>query len=101
MAKLISKHVGIIASIQPTEWVENMEEWAWRKKYENFLGIIHIYQSKRKNPSQYFLAAYDLELDCLTTGIGKLTYEDELLTLKTRNSIYTVKLIYTDEKAGE
>ena len=36
MAKLISKHVGIITSIQPTEWVENMEEWAWRKKYENF-----------------------------------------------------------------
>ena len=101
MAKLISKHFGIITSIQPTEWVENLEEWAWRKNYENFLGIIYIYRSQRKNPGQYFLSAYGLDLDCLTTGIGELTCDGEMLTLKTRNSIYTVRLIYTDKKVSE
>lgn len=101
MAKLIGKHFGIITSIHPTEWVENLEEWAWRKNYENFLGIIYIYRSQRKNPSQYFLATYGLDLDCLTTGIGELTCDGEMLTLKTRNSIYSVRLIYTDRKASE
>ena len=89
MAKLISKHFGIITSIQPTEWARNMEEWAWRKKYENFLGIIHIYQSRDKQPDKHFIAIYDVDQDGLTTGVGELTYEGETITLITKNSKYT------------
>ena len=100
MAKLISKHFGIITSIQPTEWVENMEEWAWRKKYENFLGIIHIYQSRHKHPDKHFIAVYDVDQDGLTTGVGELTREGEMLTLATKNSKYTFRLLDINGKDG-
>lgn len=100
MAKLISKHFGIITSIQPTEWARNMEEWAWRKKYENFLGIIHIYQSRDKQPDKHFIAIYDIDQDGLTTGVGELTYEGETITLITKNSKYTFRLLEINGKDG-
>ena len=100
MAKLISKHFGIITSIQPTEWARNMEEWAWRKKYENFLGIIHVYQSRHKNPDKHFIAIYDVDQDGLTTGVGELTYEGETITLITKNSKYTFRLLDINGKDG-
>ena len=100
MAKLISKHFGIITSIQPTEWARNMEEWAWRKKYENFLGIIHIYQSRDKQPDKHFIAIYDVDQDGLTTGVGDLTYEGETITLITKNSKYTFRLLEINGKDG-
>ena len=100
MAKLISKHFGIITSIQPTEWARNMEEWAWRKKYENFLGIIHIYQSRDKQPDKHFIAIYDVDQDGLTTGVGELTYEGETITLITKNSKYTFRLLEINGKDG-
>ena len=100
MAKLISKHFGIITSIQPTEWARNMEEWAWRKKYENFLGIIHIYQSRDKQPDKHFIAIYDVDQDGLTTGVGELIYEGETITLITKNSKYTFRLLEINGKDG-
>ena len=100
MAKLISKHFGIITSIQPTEWARNMEEWAWRKKYENFLGIIHIYQSRHKHPDKRFIAIYDVDQDGLTTGVGELIREGEMLTLATKNSKYTFRLLDINGKDG-
>ena len=100
MAKLISKHFGIITSIQPTEWARNMEEWAWRKKYENFLGIIHIYQSRDKQPDKHFIAIYDVDQDGLTTGVGELTYEGETIILITKNSKYTFRLLEINGKDG-
>ena len=100
MAKLISKHVGIITSIQPTEWVENMEEWSWRKKYENFFGIIHVYQSRHKYPDKHFIAIYDIDKDGLTTGGGELTYKGETITLITKNSKYTFRLLEINGKDG-
>ena len=100
MAKLISKHFGIITSIQPTEWARNMEEWAWRKKYENFLGIIHIYQSRDKQLDKHFIAIYDVDQDGLTTGVGELTYEGETITLITKNSKYTFRLLDINRKDG-
>ncbi len=101
MAKLISKHFGILVSVEPTEKTKDDNTWSWRKKYEGFLGIIHIYQSQRKDPNKHFIAICDIDLNCLETSIGELTYKSNLLTLTTQNSIYIFKLIDIEKKDGE
>lgn len=101
MAKLVSKHFGMLLSVEPTEKSKDDTAWNWRKKYEGFLGIIHIYQSQRKDPNNHFIAICDIDLNCLETSVGELTYKSNLLTLTTRNSIYIFKLIDTKEKDGE
>ena len=101
MVKLISKHFGILVSVEPTEKTKDDNTWSWRKKYEGFLGIIHIYQSQRKDPNKHFIAICDIDLNCLETSIGELTHKSNLLTLTTRNSIYIFKLIDIEKKDGE
>ena len=101
MAKLVSKHFGMLLSVEPTEKTKDDKTWSWRKKYEGFLGIIHVYQSQHKSLNKHFIAICDIDLNCLETSIGELTYKSNLLTLTTRNSIYIFKLIDTKEKDGE
>ena len=53
MAKLVSKHFGMLLSVEPTEKSKDDNTWSWRKKYEGFLGIIHVYQSQHKSLNTY------------------------------------------------
>ena len=96
MAKLINKHFGMIVSIEPTEKTKDDATWLWRKDYEGFLGIMHIYKSERKCPEKHFIAICDIDLNGLETSIGELKGKDNILTLTTTNSIYTFKIVNID-----
>jgi hypothetical protein len=101
MAKLIIKELGILLSVNPTDKTKDDVTWMWRKKYEGFLGIIHVYKSESKYPDKHFIAIYDVNLHCLKTSTGELSQEGDILKLTTVNSIYTFKTINIDGKENE
>lgn len=101
MAKLVSKHFGMLLSVEPTEKTKDDKTWSWRKKYEGFLGIIHVYQSQHRSLNKHFIAICDIDLNCLETSSGELTHRSNILTLTTRNSIYIFKLIDIEERDSE
>ena len=92
MPKLINKHFGIIVSVEPTDKSKNDESWIWRKDYEGFIGVISIYESQSVAKGQHFIVMNN-DTRYIRTGIGKLTYTKQFITLETANSIYTIKII--------
>jgi len=100
MAKLIKKECGRVVSVTPREPSAKSDEWSWRKGFEGFYGIIHIYQSQRKNPGKHFIVMYDIKFNYLKTGVGDLTEHDGRITLTTKNSIYTFECINFKSKDG-
>ena len=104
MPKLINKHFGMIISVEPTEKTKDDGSWIWRKDYEDFMGVISIYESQRLSRGQHFIIAYD-DTRYVKTSVGILTYTEILnerfIVLKTTNSVYTIKLFDTNGKDGE
>ena len=92
MPKLIDKHFGMIISVEPTEKTKDDESWIWRKDYEGFIGVISIYESQSVAKGQHFIVMNN-DTRYIRTGIGKLTYTKQFITLETANSIYTIKII--------
>ena len=92
MARLIGKYFGTIVSVEPTDKSKNDESWIWRKDYEGFIGVISIYESQSVAKGQHFIVMNN-DTRYIRTGIGKLTYTKQFITLETANSIYTIKLI--------
>ena len=82
----------MIVSVEPTEKTKDDESWIWRKDYEDFIGVISIYESQRLSRGQRFIVMNN-DTRYIRTGIGKLTYTKQFITLETANSIYTIKLI--------
>ena len=101
MAKLVSKHFGMVVSIEPTKSVQDIDKWSWRKKYEGFVGLMNVYESQREYPGKNFIVIYDIELNYLKTGVGELIHNGDILTLTTQNSIYTFKSMDVERKEGE
>lgn len=101
MAKLIRKHFGKVVSVEPTAPSDIDSEWSWRKAYEGFYGIMHVYQSRHRFPGEYFIVIYDIELNYLKIGVGELKYEDKRILLTTRNSKYTFERLDIQETEGE
>ena len=96
MPKLINKHFGMIVSVEPTEKTKNDESWIWRKDYEGFIGVISIYESQCVAKGQHFIVVNN-DTRYIRTSVGKLTYtkilNEDIITLETTNSVYTIKLI--------
>ena len=98
MAEFIRKHLGKIVSSEPLNNSQDNEAWKWRKEYENFSGVICVYQSQRKKPGKHFIIIVNDELSYLRTSVGDLKYEGDMLTLVTDNSKYTFKIIDDKER---
>ena len=96
MPKLIDKYFGMIVSVEPTEKSEDNESWIWRKDYEDFIGVISIYESQCVAKGQHFIVMNN-DTRYIRTSVGKLTYtkilNEDFITLETTNSVYTIKLI--------
>ena len=92
MPKLIEKHFGMIVSVEQTQNSKDDESWIWRKDYEGFMGVISIYESQCVAKGQHFIVMNN-DTRYIRTGIGKLTYTKQFITLETANSIYTIKII--------
>jgi hypothetical protein len=96
MPKLIDKHFGIIVSVEPTEKSKDDGSWIWRKDYEDFIGVISIYESQRISKGNHFIVMNN-DTRYIRTSVGKLTYtrilNESFIILETANSVYTIKLI--------
>ena len=96
MPKLIDKHFGMIVSVEPTEKSKDDGSWIWRKDYEDFIGVISIYESQCVAKGQHFIVMNN-DTRYIKTGTGTLTYtkimDEKFITLNTTNSVYTIKLI--------
>ncbi len=101
MAKLIRKHFGKLVSVEPNTPSGIDKEWSWRKAYEGFYGIIHVYESRHRFSGKHFIVIYDIDFDYLKTGVGELTYEGKRILLNTRNSRYAFTYIDLEKKDGD
>ncbi len=100
MAELIRKQYGRVVSVEPRNPSEISQAWNWRKEFEGFCGVMHIYQSQRKHPGKHFIVMYDMEQNYLKTGAGELIEFENRITLTTKNSIYTFECIEIKGKDG-
>ena len=100
MAELIKKQYGRVVSVEPRNPSKTSNERNWRKEYEGFCGIMHIYQSQHKCPGKHFIVIYDIELNYLKTGAGDLIEDGNRITLTTKNSTYTFECINIERKEG-
>ena len=86
----------MIISVEPMEKTKDDGSWIWRKDYEDFMGVISIYESQRLSRGQRFIVMNN-DTRYIRTGVGKLTYtkilNEEFIILETTNSVYTIKLI--------
>ena len=96
MPKLIDKHFGMIVSVEPTEKTKDDESWICRKDYEDFIGVISIYESQRISKGNHFIVVNN-DTRYIKTGTGTLTYtkimDENFITLNTTNSVYTIKIL--------
>ena len=96
MPKLIERHFGMIVSVEPTEKTKDDGSWIWRKDYEDFIGVISIYESQSVSKGQHFIVMNN-DTRYIRTSVGKLTYtrilNESFIILETTNSVYRIKLI--------
>ena len=100
MAELIKIRYGRLVSVEPRAPSAISQAWNWRKEFEGFCGVMHIYQSQRNYPGKHFIVIYDIEQNHLKTGAGDLIYNGNRITLTTKNSIYTFECIKIKGKDG-
>ena len=100
MTELIKIQYGRVVSVEPRNPSVISQAWNWRKEFEGFCGVMHIYQSQRKNPGKHFIVIYDIEQNHLKTSAGDLTDNGNRITLTTKNSIYTFECIEIKRKDG-
>ena len=82
--------------IQSVQKISDMdyEEWKWREQYIDFQGTVFIWESTEKFKGKHFISFNDLMGNHMHTGCGEYTVSDNIITMTTRNSIYTFKIIY-------
>ena len=100
MAELIKKQYGRVVSVELRNPSEICQERNWRKEFEGFCGVMHIYQSQHKSPGKHYIVIYDIAKNYLKTGAGDLVECKNRITLTTKNSIYTFESINIERKAG-
>ena len=96
MPKLIDYYQNVI--IKSVQQISNMdyEKWKWREQYIDFQGTISIWESTEKFKGQHFISFNDLMGNHMHTGYGEYTISNNIITMTTRNSIYTFKILYEE-----
>ena len=83
----------IIKSVQKISDMD-YEEWKWREEYVNFQGVLSIWESTKKFKGMRYISVNDLMGNWMHAGYGEYTISDNIITMTTRNSIYTFKIIH-------
>ena len=100
MPKLIQSYEAVecksIRRISDTPY----EIWNWREECVGLRGILFIFESEKKHPGKHFIRFMNVEYT-LTTGCGEVTFEDNTITLTTRNSVYEFEIFGGDKKCKE
>lgn len=83
----------IVKSVQKISDMD-YEEWKWREGYIDFQGILSIWESTKRFKGQRYISFNNLMGDWFHTGYGEYTIQDNIITMKTNNSLYEFKIIY-------
>ena len=96
MAKLIDYYQNVIIKSVQNIFDIDYEKWKWREQYIDFQGTISIWESTEKFKGKHFISFNDLMGNHIHTGYGEYTIINNIITMTTRNSIYTFRILYEE-----
>lgn len=88
MGRLVNEYPK--ATVISVKNISNMDpdEWDWRKDTVGRVGEIKLYRR-----AQLYCIVLETEFNYLHTSMGILSVENDLLTLRTRNTEYVFKIL--------
>ena len=92
MAKILQKCPAELISVEQTE-KENFSVWSWRLSYVGMQGILYIMESEQKHKGEKFIYLLGNDGRYFKTSCGKIEWEDDVLTIKTKRSVYRFRKI--------
>lgn len=92
MAKILQKCPAELISVEQTE-KENFSVWSWRLSYVGMQGILYIMESEQKHKGEKFIYLFGNDGRYFKTSYGEIEWEDDVLTIKTKRSVYRFKKI--------
>ena len=92
MAKILQKYPAELISVKQTE-NENFTAWSWRLSYVGMQGILYIMESERKHKGENFIYLLGNDGRYFKTSCGEIEWEDDVLTIKTKRSVYRFRKI--------
>ena len=87
MAKILQKCPAELISVEQTE-KENFSAWSWRLAYVGIRGTLYITESEHKHRGKKFVYLFGSDGRYFKTSCGKVEWEDDVLTIKTKRSVY-------------
>ena len=87
MAKILQKCPAELTSAEQTE-KENFSVWSWRLSYVGMQGILYIMESEQKHKGEKFIYLLGNDGRYFKTSCGEIEWEDDVLTIKTKRSVY-------------
>ena len=92
MAKILQKYPAELISVEQAE-KENFSDWSWRLSYVGMQGTLYIMESEQKHKGEKFIYLLGNDGRYFKTSCGKIEWEDDVLTIKTKRSVYRFRKI--------
>ena len=87
MAKILQKCPAELISVEQAE-KENFNAWSWRLSYVGMQGTLYIMESEQKHKGEKFIYLLGNDGRYFKTSCGEIEWEDDVLTIKTKRSVY-------------
>ena len=91
LAKILQKCPAKLISVEQTE-KENFSVWSWRLSYVGMQGILYIMESEQKHKGEKFIYLFGNDGRYFKTSCGEIEWEDDVLTIKTKRSVYRFRV---------
>ena len=91
MAKILQKCPAELTSAELKE-IENFSAWSWRLSYVGMQGILYIMESEQKHKGEKFIYLLGNDGRYFKTSCGEIEWEDDVLTIKTKRSVYRFRV---------
>lgn len=92
MAKILQKCPAELTSAELKE-IEIFIAWSWRLSYVGMQGILYIMESEQKHKGEKFIYLLGNDGRYFKTSCGEIEWEDDVLTIRTRRSVYRFRKI--------
>ena len=92
MAKILQKCPAKLISADLKE-NKNFSDWSWRLSYVGMKGTLYIMESEQKHKGEKFIYLLGNDGRYFKTSCGEIEWEDDVLTIKTKRSVYRFRKI--------
>ncbi len=92
MAKILQEFPAELISVEQTG-KENFSHWSWRLSYVGMHGTLYIMESEQKHKGENFLYMLGSDGRYIKTSCGKVEWDDDVLMIKTKRSVYRFRKI--------